>query len=102
SNGTSAQFGEMFLDGRLYGAFFGHEPFFTTYECPWELKLGLHDGFDKQLEALKKMCEAVIAGRCEHRVTRFTLVGTITAGDSGTFRVVNIPIFHPRRLRTRI
>jgi len=102
SNVASAQFGAMFFSGKLYGAFFGRAPFLTTYEAPWELNLGRHDGFDRQLGALKKMCEAVVAGSCEHRIGIFSLTGTITASDGTRFRVVDIPMFHPRRVRTSI
>jgi hypothetical protein len=101
-NGASAQFGAMFFGGALYGAFFGREPFLTTYEAPWELHLGRRDGFDKHLGALKKMCEAVVAGRCDHRIGIFSITGTITARDGSLFRVVDLPMFHPRRVPTRI
>ena len=99
SNGSSAQFGAMFFGGMLYGAFFGRAPFLTTYEAPWELNLGRRDGFDKQLGALKKMCEAVVAGRCEHRIRMLSLVGIISASDGSTFRVDDLLAFHRRRLR---
>ncbi len=102
SNPAAAQFGAMFFGGKLYAAFFGREPFFTTYEAPWELNLCRRDGFDKELGALKKMCEAVVAGRCEHRVTLFRLVGVISAYDGSVFHVGDIPVFHPRRLRATI
>jgi hypothetical protein len=99
SNEASAQFGAMFFDRRLYAAFFGRGLFFTTYESPWELNLRSRDGFDRQLGALKKMCEAVVAGRCEHRASTLSLLGTIRASDGSMFRVRDLLIFHPRRLR---
>ncbi len=101
TNSGSAQFGALFFDGQLYGAFFGREPFFTTYESPWELNLRCSDGLDQQLAALKEMCAAVVAGRCEHRIRVFCVTGTIR-GDKSIFRVCNIPVFHPPRLRARI
>jgi hypothetical protein len=102
SNPAAAQFGAMFFSGKLYAAFFGREPFFTTYEAPWELNLRRQDGFDKELGALKKMCKAVLAGRCEHRVKIFRLVGVISAHDGSVFRVGDLPVFHPRRQRGTI
>ena len=101
-NEGSAEFGAMFFGRRLYGAFFGREPLWTTYEAPWELNLDRRDGVEKQLAALRKMCEAVVAGRCEHLVTMFSLLGTIRAADGSVFRVCDLPCFHPRRLRERI
>lgn len=102
SNAASAQFGAIFFGGSLYGAFFGREPFLTTYEAPSELHLSRRDGFDKHLGRLKKMCEAVVAGRCDHRVGLFSITGTIAVSDESPLRVVDLPMFHPRRVRTRI
>lgn len=102
ANEASARFGAIFFGGKLYAAFLEREPFSTTYEVPWELNLHRTDGVEKQLAALRKMCEAVVAGRCEHLVTTFSLLGTIRAADGSVFRVCDIPCFHPRRLRTRI
>ncbi len=102
SNAASAEFGAMFFGGTLYAAFFGRDSSFTTYESPWELQLTLSDGFETQLGVLKKMCEAVVSGSCEHRITTFSLLGTVRASDGSTFRIRNIPIYHPRRLRRTV
>lgn len=92
----------MFFDGHLYGAFFGRKPFFTTYESPWELRLSRADGLDKHVAVLKKMCEAVAAGTCEHRITVLSVSGTIRVDDGRVFRVLDLPVFHPRRVRKTI
>jgi hypothetical protein len=101
TNESSAEFGAMFHDEKLYGTFFGRDRFFTTYEVPWELKLELSDGIGKQLAALNDMCQAVIAGMCEHRVTKFSVLGVIRPSAENVYRVWNLGI-HPRRQRMAI
>ena len=99
SNAASAPFGALFFSGRLYGAFFGRPPFITNYEAPWELNLRCSDDLEKHFAVLKKMCEAVVAGKCQHRIGTLSLTGTIRASDGSIFRVVDLSVFRPRLVR---
>lgn len=101
-NERSAEFGAIFLDQELYAAFFGRGKLFTTYECPWEFNLRRSDGFEKQLAVLEKMCLAVIAGRCEHRLGRWTTRGTIYVDEQEVFRVTDLLTFRLQRPRLLI
>ena len=101
-NEEAAEFGATFLDGDLYAAFFGRGKISTTFECPWDLHLRKSDGFHRQLAVLEKMCLAVIAGRCEHRLGRLSIRGTIYVGEREVYGVRDLPIFHPRRQRQLI
>ncbi len=101
-NEQAAEFGAIFLDGDLYAAFFGRGKISTTYECPWDLHLRQSDGFHKQLAVMEKMCLAVIAGKCEHRLGRLSIRGTIYVGGQEVYGVRDLPIFHPRRQRQLI
>ena len=92
SNERSAEVGGMIMDGELYSAFFGKAPTFTTFEFPWEVGLSRKSGLDAQLEALRKMCLAVIAGKCEHRHGRVGTRGTIFASETKVFCVTDYPI----------
>jgi len=48
------------------------------------------------------MCLAVIAGKCEHRLGLMSVRGTIIVGAQEVYRVTDLPVFHPRRLRQLI
>ena len=99
SNAASAPFGASFFSGRLYGAFFGRPPLITNYEAPWELNLRCSDDLEKHFAVLKKMCEAVVAGKCQHRIGTLSLTGMIRASDGSIFRVVDLSVFRPRLVR---
>jgi len=101
-NEDSAEFGAIFLDGDLYAAFFGRGKLSTTYECPWEFNLRRSDGLEKQLAVIERMCLAVIAGRCEHRLGRLSIRGTINVSEQEVYQVTDLPLFPPRRQRQLI
>jgi hypothetical protein len=86
----SAEFGVIFMDGKLYAAFFGCERQSTTYESPWEIGLRRRDGLDKQLAIIERMCLAVVAGRCEHRYRRVGIEGVIHVSDNEVYRVTDV------------
>lgn len=67
-----------------------------------ELNLRCSDDLDKHFAVLKKMCEAVVAGKCQHRIGTLSLTGTISASDGTKFRVVDLPVFHPRLVRKKV
>lgn len=100
SNERSAEFGAMVLEGCLYSAFFGKEPTFTDFECPWEIGLRRSAGLAQHLDVISKMCLAVIAGKCEHRFERCSNRGTICVSETEVYRVMDIRLlgwFRPRR-----
>jgi len=100
SNESSAEFGATMFGGELYSAHFGRGEIFTTYEAPWELKLPRSARLDQQLSALSKMCRAVIAGRCEHRLERRSTRGQIFVSETEIYRVADMGVgllFRPRK-----
>lgn len=100
SNERSAEFGAVVMEGDLYSAFFGRGSTFTTFECPWEIGLRRSDGLAQHFDVIRKMCLAVIAGRCEHRFERRSVQGTISVSEKEGYRVGDIPLLgwlRPRR-----
>jgi hypothetical protein len=102
ANEQSAEFGAMVLEGSLYSAFFGRDPTFTDFECPWELGLRRSAGLADQLNVIGKMCIAVIAGKCEHRFERRSHRGTIFVSETEIYRVADIPLLGWLRLRREV
>jgi len=89
ANEQCAEVGATIVGGDLYSADFGKAPTFTTFEFPWEVGLSRKSGLDEQLEALKKICLAVIAGNCEHRHGRLGTLGAVFANETEAFRVTD-------------
>lgn len=96
SNDHAAEFGAMFFDEELYAVFFRRGKCSTTYECPWEIKLTLSDSLEKHLAVLKRMCLAVIEGKCEHRLGHISLRGSVYVDESEVYRVIDLPKLPPR------
>ena len=92
SNELSAEVGATLMGGGIYSADFGKAPTFTTFEFPWEVGLSRKAGLNEQLEALEKICLAVIAGNCEHRRGRLGTLGAVFVSETQTFRVTDYPL----------
>jgi hypothetical protein len=100
SNKRSAEFGAMVLEGSLYTAFFGKAPTFTDFECPWELGLRRSSGLPPQLDVLRRMCLAVVAGKCEHRLERTSTRALIYVSETEIYQGGDSPLLgwlRPRR-----
>jgi hypothetical protein len=100
SNEQSAEFGAAVMGDSLYSVFFGRDPTFTDFECPWEIGLRRSSGLAPQLDVIRKMSIAVIAGKCEHRFERRSILGTISVSETERYRVRDIPLLgwlRPRR-----
>jgi hypothetical protein len=92
TNDRAAKFGAVFFDEDLYAVFFGGAKRLSQYESPWEIKLKRSDGSDKQLAVIERMCLAVIAGRCEHRVKRWGVQGTIKVSEKEVYSITDLGI----------
>ncbi len=100
SNEQSAEFGAMVLESGIYSAFFGRGSTFTTFECPWEIGLRRSDGLAEHMDVIRKMCLAVVAGRCEHRFERRSTRGVIHVSEKEVYQVGDVGIIGliwPRR-----
>jgi hypothetical protein len=91
ANTEGAEFGAMIFSGVVYSADFGKAPTFT-FEFPWEVGLSRKAGFDQQLAVVKRMCLAVIAGKCEHGRERFGTLGSVLISDNEVYRATDHPL----------
>jgi hypothetical protein len=105
SNERSAEFGTMVSEDGIYSVFFGKKPTFTDFECPWEIGLPRSAGLDRHFDIIRKMCLAVIAGRCEHHFERRSTRGLIHVSEKEVYRVADIGIMRllwPRRKNLQV